>query len=58
MRALEREARKMGLGINEQKTKFLMVTNREIRTTTIALDNYNFEIVNKFVTRIFAFRYK
>jgi hypothetical protein len=49
--ALEAEAAKVGLKINEQKTKYLIVAgNRTILDAgrTVAFGDRNFEVVNEF----------
>lgn len=47
---LEKEAAKVGLKINESKTKYIRMTRAVTETTTqyITINNYNFESVNSF----------
>jgi hypothetical protein len=45
--ALEAAARKMGLAVNEEKTKFMEV-GKKITVAHFTVGNYKFEKVNKF----------
>ena len=49
--AIEKEARKVGLAVNEGKTKYMLSTCRESQRhgTTISLGGYTFERVKEFV---------
>jgi hypothetical protein len=50
LEALETEAAKEGLKINEQKTKYMIAAgNRTILGQTVAFGDKSFEVVNKFV---------
>lgn len=48
---LEREAREVGLAINEGKTKYLRVSKKKTQRTiqSIYIGKYNFEAVRNFV---------
>ena len=45
---LESAAKKMGLAINEDKTKFMIATNKTIDMSPLRIDNYTFETVKQF----------
>ena len=49
--ALEKESRRVGLAVNEDKTKYLLSTNKESRRLGqhVTVDNYTFEVVKDFV---------
>ena len=46
----------MGLAVNEDKTKYMLSTSRDVRRiySQVTADNYTFEIVNEFVYLGFA----
>ena len=54
--AFEREPTKMGLPVNEGKTKYMLLTSRDMRhiDSQITADNYTFEIVKEIVYLGFA----
>ena len=49
--AIERESTKMGLAVNEGKTKYMLSTSRDVRRidSQITADNYAFETVKEFI---------
>ena len=49
--AIEKESARMGLSVNESKTKFMICSSRETRRSDAQLTagNYNFDTVNEFV---------
>ena len=49
--ALEKESRRMGLVVNEDKTKYMLSTTKEAARTgsNITVDSYTFEVVQEFV---------
>ena len=49
--SLEGESRRVGLAVNEGKTKYFVSTTKESRRRgqQVAIDNYNFEVVKDFV---------
>ena len=50
--AIEREYTKMGLAVNEGKTKYMVSTSRDVRRidSRITADNYTFDTVKKFIS--------
>ena len=44
---IERESMKMGLAVNEGKTKYMLLTSRDMRRiwSQITADNYTFDVV-------------
>ena len=49
--AIERQSTKMGLAVNEGKTKYMLSTSRDVRCidSQNAVDNYTFDTVNEFI---------
>ena len=49
--AIERESTKMGLAVNEGKTKYMFSTSRDVRRidSRITADNYTFDTVKEFI---------
>ena len=49
--ALEKESRRLGLTVNEDKTKYMVSITKEAARMepSVSVDNYTFEVVNNFV---------
>ena len=49
--AIERESTKMGLAVNEDKTEYMLSTNRDVQLidSPITADNYTFDTVKEFI---------
>ena len=54
--AIERESTKMGLAVNEGKTKYMFSRSRDVRRidSRITADNYTFDTVKEFIYLGFA----
>ena len=49
--ALEKQSRRLGLTVNEHKTKYMVSTTKEAARmeASVSVDNFTFEVVNNFV---------